>query len=34
MHVKIRMITTHVDKHNDKVTLTALESLVDQVNKQ
>jgi len=34
MHTEIRMITSHVDKHSEKMALSALEDLVDLVNKQ
>lgn len=34
MHTKIRMMTTHVDKHNERVPVDALDDFVNLVNQQ
>ncbi|MCA9935039.1 MAG: hypothetical protein KC415_13990 [Anaerolineales bacterium] len=34
MRAKIRMITSHIDKHNERVSLSALQDLVGLINKQ
>lgn len=34
MHKKIRMVTTHVDKHNERISIDALKDLINLVNQQ